>query len=186
MVEHLGVTRLGTRRAYQPSQGNDQVKNPLVALTIGIALAADAGAADQQAGNFKFKPDTLVLSRSVYVGTASLLVPNVTVLPPGCIAGTVQVPLIAGGTTPVAVTCSTAIADGSFPGVFTNGAADGHFGVTSPIYVDNLTTEGDLLGTLPIPTDQIVTSFSSKSELAVNRSIDGKSITFMGYRGGAG
>jgi hypothetical protein len=162
------------------------VKKPLVAFTIGVALAAGAGAADEQAGSFKFKPDTLVLSRSVYVGTASLLVPNVTVLPPGCIAGTVQVPLIAGGTTPVAVTCSTAIADGSFPGVFTNGAADGHFGITSPIYVDNLTTEGDLLSTLPIPTDQIVTSFSSKSELAVNRSIDGKSITFMGYRGGSG
>jgi hypothetical protein len=162
------------------------VKKPLIAFAIGVALAAGAGAADAQAGRFEFKPDTLVLSRSVYVGTASLLVPNVTVLPPGCIAGTVQVPLIAGGTTPVAVTCSTAIADGTFPGVFNNGAADGHFGITSPIYVDNLTTEGDLLGTLTIPTDQIVTSFSSKSELAVNRSIDGKSITFMGYRGGSG
>jgi hypothetical protein len=162
------------------------VKKPLVAFAIGVALAAGAGAADAQAGRFEFKPDTLVLSRSVYVGTASLLVPNVTVLPPGCIAGTVQVPLIAGGTTPVAVTCSTAIADGTFPGVFTNVAADGQFGITSPIYVDNLTTEGDLLGTLPIPTGQIVTSFSSKSELAVNRSIDGKSITFMGYRGGSG
>jgi hypothetical protein len=162
------------------------VKKPLVAFTIGVALAAGAGAPAAQAGRFEFKPDTLVLSRSVYVGTASLLVPNLTVLPPGCIAGTVQVPLIAGGTTPVAVTCSTAIADGTFPGVFTNDAADSQFGITSPIYVDNLTTEGDLLGTLPIPTDQIVTSFSSKSELAVNRSIDGKSITFMGYRGGSG
>ncbi len=39
---------------------------------------------------------------------------------------------------------------------------------------------------LPIPTDQIVTSFSSKSELSVHLSTDGKSITFMGYRGGPG
>jgi hypothetical protein len=31
-----------------------------------------------------------------------------------------------------------------------------------------------------------VTSFSSKSELALNRSIDGRSITFMGYQGGPG
>jgi hypothetical protein len=31
-----------------------------------------------------------------------------------------------------------------------------------------------------------VTSFSSKSELALNRSIDGKSLTFIGYRGGSG
>ncbi|MGB8583707.1 MAG: hypothetical protein WCD47_23010, partial [Candidatus Sulfotelmatobacter sp.] len=32
----------------------------------------------------------------------------------------------------------------------------------------------------------IVTSFSSKSELALNRSADGRSLTFMGYRGGPG
>ena len=31
-----------------------------------------------------------------------------------------------------------------------------------------------------------MTSFSSKSELALNRSTDGKSLTFMGYRGGPG
>ena len=43
-----------------------------------------------------------------------------------------------------------------------------------------------MLDTLPIPTDQIVTSFSSKSELAVHLSTDGKSITFVGYRGGPG
>ncbi len=84
------------------------------------------------------------------------------------------------------MTCSTPIADGTFPGVFNNSAADGHFGITSPIFLDNLTTDGHLIGTLAIPTDQIVTSFSSKSELAVNRSVDGKSITFMGYRGAPG
>jgi hypothetical protein len=39
---------------------------------------------------------------------------------------------------------------------------------------------------LPIPSDRIVTSFSSKSELALNRSVDGKSLTFMGYHGGVG
>ena len=42
------------------------------------------------------------------------------------------------------------------------------------------------MGSLPIPTDQIVTSFTSKSELALNRSVDGRSITFMGYVGGVG
>ena len=83
------------------------------------------------------------------------------------------------GTTPVAVTCTTPIAYGTFPAVFNNGAPngiypavfvnpnpDGHFGVTSPIFLDNLTTDGHHLDTLPIPTDQIVTSFTSKSELA--------------------
>lgn len=161
------------------------MKRTLIAVAVAIALAGGVRA-DDHSGQFEFKPDTLVLSRSVYVGTPSLLVPSVTVLPPGCVAGTVDVPLIAGGTTPVAVTCSTPIVDGTFPTVFDNGAADGHFGMTSPIYLDNLTTDGHLLDTLAIPTNQIVTSFSSKSELAVNRSVDGKSITFMGYRGAPG
>jgi hypothetical protein len=162
------------------------VKKASFALVLPVALIGVVRAGDDQSRGFEFKPDTLVLSRSVYVGTPSLLVPGVTLLPPGCVAGTVNVPLIAGGTTPVAVTCSTATADGAFPTVFNNAAADAEFGITSPIYLDNLSTDGDLLDSLAIPTDQIVTSFSSKSELAVNRSVDGKSITFMGYRGGPG
>jgi hypothetical protein len=162
------------------------VNRASLALAVAVVLAGGARADDDHFGGFNFRPDTLVLSRSVYVGTPSLLVPGVTVLPPGCVAGTVNVPLVAGGTTPVAVTCSTAIADGTFPTVFNNASADGEFGITSPIFLDNLTTDGHLLDSLAIPTDQIVTSFSSKSELAVNRSVDGKSITFMGYRGGAG
>jgi hypothetical protein len=63
---------------------------------------------------------------------------------------------------------------------------DGSFGVTSPIFLDNISTDGRELGSLPVPTDRIVTSFSSKSELALNRSVDGRSITFMGYVGGVG
>jgi hypothetical protein len=162
------------------------VNRASLALAVAVVLAGGARADDDHFGGFNFRPDTLVLSRSVYVGTPSLLVPGVTLLPPGCVAGTVNVPLVAGGTTPVAVTCATPIADGTFPTVFNNAAADSHFGITSPIFLDNLTTDGHLLDSLAIPTDQIVTSFSSKSELAVNRSVDGKSITFMGYRGGTG
>jgi hypothetical protein len=166
------------------SQEAIDVKKAILALAVSIALAGGI-----QAGNdddFKFQPGTLVLTRSVYVGTPSLLVPGVTVLPPGCVAFTANVPLIAGGTTPVAVTCSTPTNDGTFPDVFNNAAADGHFGITSPIFLDDLSTDGDRLGTLPIPTDQIVTSFSSKSELALHLSTDGKSVTFVGYRGGPG
>lgn len=102
-----------------------------LALAVAVALAGSAQADDHHFGGFKFIPDTLVLSRSVYVGTPSLLVPGVTLLPPGCVAGTVNVPLVAGGTTPVAVTCATPIADGTYPTVFNNAAADGHFGITS-------------------------------------------------------
>jgi hypothetical protein len=168
------------------TSGGKSVKKVFLAVALAVALSGAVSANAQDSKKFEFKPNSLVLSRSVYVGTASLLVPGVTVLPPGCVALTANVALIAGGTTPVAVTCSTPTNDGTFPGVFYNAAADGHFGITSPIFLDNLTTDGHLLGTLPIPTDQIVTSFSSKSELAVHLSTDGKSITFVGYRGGPG
>src|SRR5580698_2357910 len=144
---------------------------------------------------FQFWPDTLVVSRSVYQGKASTVTIGET-LPLGCQGGltglTVNVPLLAGGTTPVAVPCGVASDNGEYPNLFdthnvwNNANSDGSFGVTSPIFLDDITENGWLLGTLPIPTNEMVTSFSSKSELALNLSVDGKSITFMGYRGGPG
>src|SRR5579863_2377420 len=121
--------------------------------------------------HFEFKPDTIVLSRSVYVGDASTVTAG-EILPPGCVAGNVSVPLIAGGTVSVAVTCGVASDNGEFPNlsdshnVWNNANTDGSFGITSPIFLDNLTPDGERLDTLRIPNDQIVTSFSSKSELA--------------------
>jgi hypothetical protein len=173
------------------------VKKAFIALAVSIVLAggvrAGNGPGDDRESEFEFKPGTLVLSRSVYVGTPNMLVPGTTALPPNCVPGTVNVPLIGSGTTPVTIPsgngsggCATAVADGTYPTVFNNDTADSSFGVTSPIFLDNLTTDGDRLHTLAIPNNQIVTSFSSKSELALNLSTDGKSITFMGYRGGPG
>jgi hypothetical protein len=141
--------------------------------------------------HFEFKPDTLVLSRSVYEGTVSTVTPGQT-LPPGCVTTTITLPLIAGGTVSIKVKCAAAIDNGEYPNlsdthnVWNNNTADGSFGVTAPIFLDNVTTHGELLGTLPVPTDLLVTSFSSKSELALNRSTDKKSITFVGYHGGPG
>jgi hypothetical protein len=153
----------------------------LSTLTAGVFTPSVAAEEDF----FLFIPDTLVLSRSVYAGNAATVTVGQT-LPPGCVAGTVPVTLLVGGTANVKVTCGTAVADGTYPTVFNNDGPDGSFGVTSPIFLDSITSDGFLLGTLPIPSDQIVTSFSSKSELALNRSTDGKSITFGGYRGGPG
>jgi hypothetical protein len=145
--------------------------------------------------HFQFQPDSLVLSKSVYVGNASTVIAG-EALPPGCMGGatglTVQVPLIAGGTTPVAVPCGFASDNGEAPNdqdshnVWNNAGSDGSFGITSPIFLENITEDGWVLGILPIRSDKIVTSFSSKSELALNLSADGKSITFMGYHGGIG
>src|SRR5258708_4979139 len=170
--------------------GPKDVKKTLILAAFAIiAVSMQAQDADRDdrdhSDRFEFKAGTLVLSRSVYAGTAATVTVGQT-LPPGCVAGTVTLPLLAGGNTTVKVKCATAAADGTFPTVFNNDQADGSFGVTSPIFLDNLTTNGERIGTFAVPSDLLVTSFSSKSELAVNQSVDGTSITFVGYRGGPG
>ena len=52
--------------------------------------------------------------------------------------------------------------------------------MTSPIFIDQVTTLG-CASTFAVPTNLITTSFSSKSELAINLSTNGQSVTFMGY-----
>ena len=136
-------------------------------LAAGVLLTAPGrvGASD----NAVFRPHHLVLSRSVYAGTATTVAVGQT-LPPGCVPGPVTVPLLAGGTTTVTIPnqsaagCNSASTDGTYPTVFTNAKHDGSFGVTSPIFLDQLTPGGLLLNTLAIDPTQIVTSFSSKSE----------------------
>jgi hypothetical protein len=167
----------------------------LFAVTATSPTRLNAQNDHHDGGGFEFRSGTLVLSRSVYEGKASTITIGET-LPLGCQGGstglTVQVPTTTGGMVSVAVPCGIASDNGEYPNtndahnVWNNSSSDGSFGITSPIFVDNITTEGELLGTLPVPTGQMVTSFSSKSELALNRSVDGRSITFMGYRGGVG
>jgi hypothetical protein len=173
----------------------------LVFLVIGfVALAAvglKAGSGDDDRGGFHFAPDSLVLTRSVYVGSADTVVTGEN-LPPGCAGGAngssvVAVPTTTPGTVvDVTVPCGIASDNGEAPNlldthnVWNNSNTDGSFGISSPILLDNISERGDYLGTLHIPTDTIVTSFSSKSELALNLSVDGKSLTFMGYHGGPG
>ena len=168
-----------------------RIMAPILLFTVAVPSPTPLNAQEDhhQGGG------TLVLSRSVYAGNAS----TVTIgeaLPLGCQGGstglTVQVPTTTGGTASVAVPCGVATDNGEYPNtsdthnVWNNAGSDGSFGVTSPIFLDQITADGELLGTLPVPTNQMVTSFSSKSELALNRSVDGRSITFMGYRGGVG
>ena len=107
-------------------------------------------------------PGNLLISRSVY--TPASLVPGSTVLPPGCVAA-----------------CAVATTDGTYPFVWNNDLADSSFGITSKIYLDQSTPSGRVLNTRAVPSDQLVTSFPSKSELALNLSTDGSAVTFMGY-----
>jgi hypothetical protein len=97
------------------------------AIIVAVAAALAAGtlvrkvaANDDNFSRFQFQPDTLVLSRSVYSGDASTITVGQT-LPPGCLPGIVTLPLLAGGTTTVAIPggsssgWNTAIADGTYP-----------------------------------------------------------------------
>src|SRR5215472_14362294 len=143
-----------------------------------------------------FARGSIVLSGTVYIGNADTVTPG-EVLPHGCLntgpatnpnPAIVNVPLLSTNQTPsatttaVTVTCGYASDNGEFPNlndghnVWNNASTDGSFGVSSPIVLWNLSKDGDLLGTLHVPSDEIVTSFSSKSELALNRSADGRSL----------
>src|SRR5207245_6643863 len=72
-----------------------------------------------------------------------------------------------------------------------NDLVDPSFGITSKIMLDQLTRSGALVSSLEVPnssqrhvsttSDQMVTSFPSKSEIALNLSTDKRFVTFMGY-----
>ncbi len=163
----------------------------LIAAACAAACAASLNAhaddfggrgddGDQDRNHFlRFFPGNLVVSRSVYDNEASNVKVG-TVLPPNCAATT-------GG-------CSAASGapfDGTYPTVFNNDIYDASFGITSRILLDQITPFGAYLGSVEVPnslqrgvgpnSNQLVTSFSSKSELALNLSLDGRYITFGGY-----
>jgi hypothetical protein len=129
-----------------------------------------------QNGSAYFNPGNLVVSRSVYDNNPNNIQVGMT-LPPNCVASTGS--------------CVTAIVDGTYPFVFNNDSVDGSFGITSKIFLDQITTNGALVNSLEVPNssqkgvpptkDQMVTSFPSKSEMALNLSTDGNFLTFMGY-----
>ncbi len=191
-----------------------------VALAVTVVLgslatkveAAPQGQSDDNQGSQNnqgqfqgFVPRSIVVSGTVYEGTADSITVG-QVMPPGCLNnGPVMNPTSATYVAPVLkadqppattdvtpITCGYASENGEYPNlknshnVWNNDTTDGSFGVSSPIVLWNFRTDGDFLGALWVPSHEIVTSFSSKSELALNRSADGKSLTFMGYRGGPG
>ncbi len=138
-----------------------------------IAMAWMSASAWGQSGADIFAPGNLVLARTVYAGDSTTVSVGQP-LPPICPATATCAPITASdnGAYP---------APGSTNNVWNNAKADGNFGVTSPIFLDQITPVGTLVNTLAVPPNMIVTSFSSKSELAVNLSQDGTSLTFMGY-----
>lgn len=127
--------------------------------------------------DFHFWPGNLVLSRSVYDNKASNIQVG-TILPVNCAATT-------GG----CGASSGAPYDGTYPYVWNDVLYDANFGVTARVYLDQLTPDGQLIDSLQVPNSllptapegELVTSFSSKSELALHLSQDHKYLSFMGY-----
>jgi hypothetical protein len=107
----------------------------------------------------------LLISLSQYTGTATT-VPYPGTLPDG----------------------AASVANGTYPNVFQNATADGSFGVTAPIFLDTVTSTGTLISaenlTQTVSSQlgkNITTSFSSKSELALNLTPTGTGVTFVAY-----
>jgi hypothetical protein len=166
--------RSNTRRTFHAlAQATAVLGIALATLTAGAQQSADHGKSDH------FAPGNLVVSRSVYdnnpanVTVGTILPPNCASTQGGCGAST--------GT----------IANGTYPFVFNNDTYDASFGITSRIFLDQLTPDGRLIDSLEVPnsldrginskSDQLVTSFSSKSEIALHLSTDHRYLTFMGY-----
>jgi hypothetical protein len=157
-------------------------RSHVLSKTLAIlSLAAFANSISAFAQSFGdpfpyFLPGNLVVSRSVYDNNANNIAVG-TALPPNC-AKTVG-------------PCAPATFNGTYPLVFNNVIPDPAFGIASRIYLDQITPFGFLLNSLEVPnsslrnvhtgSNQLVTSFSSKSEMALHLSTDGRFLTFMGY-----
>ena len=116
-------------------------------------------------------PNSLVISSSTYDRTQ------------GAVAS-----LTVGTTLPNTATSTTqAIADNNYVNVWNNASVDGSFGVTSPIELTVINpNSGHVFNTVAVPTAQVVTSFSSKSELGLHITrtapgADGAHLVFVGY-----
>ena len=136
----------------------------LALATTTLAAAALFGARAGHAAPL-FTPGDLVVSYSVYAGTAS----TITV----------------GQALPNS-NGAKAVADGSYPNVFNNASVDGNFGILSPILLQDVQAPNQITAS-SAPTFNVTaatgvaTSFPSKSELAINISPNGQTLTLGGY-----
>jgi hypothetical protein len=149
---------------------------------LGPASSAFANGNDNGHGNGHpgrpgvFRPGNLLVSLSAWQENADITA-GTTQLPPGCsTAATAPNP------------CVTAVAGGNYPYTFNNAQVDGSYGITEPIVLEEINPyTGKPVFFVVVPNssttrgNQLVTSFSSKSEIALNQSTNGKDVTFMGY-----
>src|ERR1700722_11627864 len=154
---------------------NRPVCAPYLGVASVFAVSLGIPGAPALADSSYFLPNNLLVSRVIYDNNPNSVVAGVTQLPPGC----------------APANCVTATSSGAYPTVWNNALVDGSFGITAKIILDQLTPAGVLVNSLettnsaqngvPTAKDQMVGSFSSKSEVALNVSTDGQYVTLMGY-----
>ena len=131
---------------------------------LGVALCGLADPSPANADQQFLKHGSLVVSSSTYDNTQG---PVATL--------TVGTPL-AGP--------SKAVAGNDYITVWNNAGADASFGVTSSIQLTDIDlSNGKIFRSMQVPTDQVVTSFSSKSELGLHviNHWPAASVVFVGY-----
>ena len=151
------------------------LQTSLAAVLLLTGFPGSHTAFAQDDGDSYFQPGNLLVSRVVYDNKSSNIKAGVTLLPPNCISPGLIL----------------ATYDGSYPGVWNNSLVDGSFGIAAKIILDQLRPSGSLVSSLEVPNssqrridaddDQMVSSFPSKSEVALNLSTDRRFVTFMGY-----
>jgi hypothetical protein len=80
----------------------------------------------------------------------------------------------------------SAVASNNYVNVWSNESVDASFGVTSPIQLTDIDSASDVvLSKVTVPTNQVVTSFPSKSEVGLHVTSDsnGPHLVFVGYAG---
>src|SRR5271166_3550488 len=136
----------------------------VVALTASTAVA--------WSGSQPFlHPNTLVISSTTYDNTQGAV---------ASLAVGTPIPNTATATQP-------AVAGNGYVEVWNNTKADGSFGLTSAIQLTTVDpSSGAVLGqSRSVPTSQVVTSFSSKSELGLHaiKTSSGHRLVFVAYAG---
>jgi hypothetical protein len=150
----------------------------VVSFLIGSGSAAATHVA--LADDAFLKPNTLVISSSTYVnsqGAVAKLVPGTQLPGTGLTLNSAGVVTATGSTV-------SAVSGNNYVTVWGNEVPDASFGVTSPITLTDIEPQsGHVFATLAVPTHQVVTSFSSKSELALHyiRDHSGGHLVFVGY-----
>jgi hypothetical protein len=153
-----------------------------VAIAGGAWLMATPALAQQALGSYG---GDLIVSSSTYTDTGF----GVGTALPYNGAGTANGPSTLS-TSAASAFCANANCSSN---VWNNDTVDGNFGITAGIYLQDVNTAtGAVQNTVNVTQIaagegiNLATSFSSKSELAINLTPDGTGLTFMGYNAAVG